>query len=215
MIKGVVFDLDGVLVDSPKIYFKIMKKFLQNQGLNVTDQEISNLIALSLREEFEHIKSKHGLKTTYQEFLSATLDESISVSKTELELNVGARELIFDLKKSGLKVGLASNNTLKTINFVLGKFGLHGVFSTVVSAENVKQGKPEPEIYLKAVQEMGLLPKECAAIEDTLIGVRSVKSAGLKCIVFQNKYANGYSFPEADLIINNFGELTPKKILGL
>src|SRR3989338_4220943 len=116
MIRGVVFDLDGVIVDSPKIYFRVMKNFLKKHRLSVTDKEVSNLICHSLRDELEFINKKYSQNISHDEFVKETLDESLRVSKTELELNFGVMELLVDLKKSHLGLGLASNNNKRSID---------------------------------------------------------------------------------------------------
>ncbi len=215
MIKGVVFDLDGVIVDSPKIYFRVMKNFLKKHSLSVTDKEVSSLICHSLRDELEFINKKYSLNISHSEFVKETLDESIRVSEKELELNACVRELLVDLKKNGLAIGLASNNDKRSIDYMLNRFGIGSFFSAIVCAEDVVAGKPNPDIYLKAVKRLRLLPKECVAIEDTFIGVESVKAAGLKCIAFPNQFAKSGSFAKADLVVESLGELSAKRILGL
>ena len=212
MIRGVVFDLDGVIVDSPKIYFKVMKNFLKKHSLRVSDAEISNLICHSLREELELIKKKHSLDISHDEFVRETLDESLRISEKELKLNIGVKELLSDLEKNGFLIALASNNNRRSIDFMLNRFGVAGFFSVVVCAEDVSRGKPSPEIYQKAVKKLGLIPSECVGIEDTFVGMQSVKVAGLKCIAFPNKYATSGSFEEADLVVESLAELSAKKI---
>ena len=123
--------------------------------------------------------------------------------------------MLVHLKKNGLAIGLASNNDKRSIDYMLNRFGIGSFFSAIVCAEDVVAGKPNPDIYLKAVKRLRLLPKECVAIEDTFIGVESVKAAGLKCIAFPNQFAKSGSFAKADLVVESLGELSAKRILGL
>ncbi len=215
MIKGVVFDLDGVLIDSPKIYFKVMKDFLQNHDLEVTDRVVSNFISLSLKDEFLELTKKYSIDVSFDDFLKETLEKSLAISKKELTVCVGVKELLADLKEKNFLLAVASNNNKRTIDFVFEKFGFSDFFSTVVTGEDVVHGKPHPEIYLNAVQFLGVKPFECVGIEDTLIGVRSVKAAGLKCIAVPNSFAGHVSFQEADLVVKELTDLNSKRIIGL
>lgn len=171
-----------------------------------------NLISYSLKEELVQINKNHMLNISYGEFLKHTLGVSLRLAMTEMNLNSGAQELLFDLKDDGFLIGLATNNDFKVVDFVVKKFSLNGFFDAIVCGEDVVHGKPNPEIYIKVVQKLGLKPVNCVAIEDTAVGVRSVKSAGLKCIAFPNQFTRYGSFKEADYVINSLTELSAKKI---
>lgn len=215
MIKGVVFDLDGVIVDSPKIYFKVMKGFLKKHCLHITDLEVMKLITFSLSEELEQINRNYSLGISHEEFLRETLLESNRIARTELGLVPGAKELLGNLKKKGFLLALASNNTRSTVDDSLKRFGLKDFFYATVCADDVQKGKPDPQIYLKAVEKLGLLPGECVGIEDSVIGVKSVKSAGLKCIACPNAFTDHADFGGADFVAKSLFEVSAQKISGL
>ncbi len=215
MIKGVIFDFDGVLIDSPKIYFKTMNSFLQKHKLNLSREELSRLIAFSLHQEFDFLKEKYSLGVSFEEFIKGTLFESRKVMEKELQLNHGVIELLKDLRENKLSIGLASNNNRAVVQFVLKKFGLESFFDAVIPVELVVNPKPAPDVYLKCAQVLALNPSECVGIEDTVIGCQAVKNAGLKCIAFPNEFSDKNLFSDVDLSVSSLSELSAKKIISL
>src|SRR3989344_1966080 len=105
-IKGVVFDFDGVIVDTPKIYFQTMGNFLERHGLKLSREGLSRLISFSFKQEFEFLKEKYGLGIDFEEFKKETLLESRKMMEKDLSLTSGAKELLLDLSKNGFGVGL-------------------------------------------------------------------------------------------------------------
>ena len=215
MIKGVVFDLDGVIIDSPRIYFLTMRDFIRKKGAEVSDAEIHNLIAFSLKDEFHIIRDKYGIESDFEEFIEETLLKSRDIMESELQLNAGVLELLAELKNKKYKIALASNNNGSTIFYVLKKFGIEQSFDAIVTAEEVKNGKPAPDVYEVAVKKLGLVPEECIGIEDSVIGLQAVKNAGMKCVVVPNEFTMGKTFDSADLIIKSLKDITHKKIILL
>jgi len=191
LIKGVVFDLDGVIVNTPDIYFKTMKEYIRGHSVKVKDEDVSKLIGYSLRDELMLINQKYGLNIELSEFVSVVLSKSRKLMEKEMKVNDGFTELLSELKENRFKTAVASNNVPSTIDFILSKYGFLESFDAIVGADDVKHGKPSPEIYIKAVEKLGLKKEECIAIEDTLIGLKAVSAAGLKCIAFPNKFTNG------------------------
>ena len=215
MIKGVVFDLDGVIIDSPRIYFLTMKDFIKKKGADVSDGEIHNLIAFSLKDEFHLLRDKYGIDSDFEEFIEETLLRSRDMMESELQLTEGVADLLIELKKENYRVGLASNNNGSTISYVLKKFGIEKSFDAIVTAEEVKNGKPSPDVYEVAVKKLGLRPEECIGIEDSVIGMQAVKNAGLKCVVVPNEFTRGKEFNSADLLLKSLKELNHAKIMSM
>lgn len=215
MIKGVVFDFDGVLVDSPPIYFHTMKSFLSKHGLDISDAELSRMIAFSMKQEFEELCKKYSLKVSFEEFIKGTLVHSKKIMEKELLLHQGALGLLAQLHEKGVLLALASNNNRSVVQWALQKFRLEKFFEVVVPVELVSKPKPAPDIYLKSAELLGLSPFECVGIEDTLVGVDSVVSAGLKCIAFPNRFSDRKLFTKADLVVASLSQLDVKTILSL
>ena len=215
MIKGVIFDLDGVLIDSPRIYFLTMKDFLKKKGAEVPDKEIHNLIALSIKDEYLVIRNKYGIKADFEEFIEETLMKSRDLMDSELQLTEGVVWLLANLKSRDYRIALASNNNASTVSYVMKKFGIGASFDAIVTAEEVKSGKPSPDVYEAAAGKLSLRPEQCIGVEDSVIGMQAVKNAGMKCVVVPNEFTVDRPFDSADLIISSLRELSHEKIIAL
>ncbi len=215
MIKGVVFDFDGVLVDTPKIYFETMGSFLRSHGLNLSREELSRLIAYSMKQEFGVLREKYSLNVSFDEFMKGTLVHSRKIMENRLEMHVGAKKLLLSLYEKDFSIGLASNNNRSIVDWVLNRFGLKKFFDCVVPVELVSNPKPAPDIYLKSAELLALKPLECVGIEDSVVGCQSVMAAGFKCIAFPNEFSPKEQFKGVDLMVGSLAELSVQKILSL
>ena len=158
---------------------------------------------------------KYGIEYDFVEFIDETLLRAWDIMESELQLTEGVIDLLAELKNKNYKIALASNNNGSTISYVLKKFGIEHSFDAIVTAEEVKNGKPAPDVYEVAMRKIGLLPNECIGIEDSVIGMQAVKNAGMKCVVVPNEFTRSKSFDSADLIIKSLKELSHKKIISL
>lgn len=215
MIKGVVFDFDGVLVDSPRIYSVNMKRFLSKHGIKLSDSEVARLISFSMSQEFGILKEKYSLNVSFDEFVKHTLLESKKEMEKMLSLMPGAKSLLEELAQNRFSLALASNNNRFVVDWVLKKFGLVHFFDAIVPVELAANPKPAPDIYSKCVQVLALHPSECVGIEDTVVGVKAIKAAGLRAIGLHNEFSDKNFFGEADLVVDSLLELDSKKILAL
>lgn len=213
-IKGVVFDFDGVIVDTPRIYFQTMGNFLSRHGFKLSKEELSRLISFSFHQEFEFLKEKYGLKMDFEHFKKETLLESRKLMEKELQLVPGVVELIVSLKENNFQVGIASNNNRTVVEWAVMRLGVKKHFDSIVCVDSVKNPKPAPDLYLKNSELMALLPSECVGIEDSVVGCRAVKSAGFYCIGLHNGFTNSADLL-ADLIVEKISDLSAEKILSL
>ena len=178
--KGIIFDMDGVLVDSEQFYYQRRKDFLIEYDLTIDHLPIQLMIGADMRslwdlllqgKEFEHDKS--WLNEKYQEY-----KKNHPINYTEL-IDQEAKQILRFLKRKKFKVGLASSSSKEVIDEVLKIDQLSSYFDIVVSGTQFEKSKPEPDIYLYAVAELGLEPKECIAVEDSERGILAAKRAGL------------------------------------
>lgn len=209
-----VFDFDGVLVDSPGIYFRTMGNFLERHGLKLSREELSRLISFSFKQEFEFLKEKHGLGVDFEHFKKETLVESRKMMQKELRLVPGSMELVASLRQKSALLGVASNNDRSVVEWALNKFGIKKYFDAIVDVSCVEKPKPAPDIYQKNAELLSLLPHECAGIDDSVVGCRAVKNAGFYCIGLHNGFTKPRDL-EADLVVEKMSELSAEKILAL
>ena len=214
VLEAVVFDFDGVIVDTPKIYFRHMRRLLLRHNAKISDADVANLVGRHLEDELAYINKKYGLHITLLEFVKETIT-SAKGDFAELQLDPCLARLLQDLSFAGAKLAIASNGPRKNMDLVISRLGIGEYFSAVVSADDVKKYKPFPDVYLAALKKLGASPKNCVAIEDTEIGLKSAKAAGLRVVVIPNEFTVGSDFSGASLVANGFKGLTPKVLAGL
>lgn len=210
MIKAVIFDMDGVIIDSEPLHYKVFKEYLHSKwGMSITDEEYSTFIGATnyhmyavLKEKYQLAEEVTALVEEYEEKCSAYLTES----KTEKPI-LGVDVLVKNLYQNNIRLALASSSPKKNIKLVLEMFGLAPYFEVVVSGQEVVNSKPSPDIFLRAAKLLNLLPEECLVFEDSKNGVAAAKEAGMKCIAFYNPNSGKQDLSRADHIIESFAEV--------
>lgn len=215
MLEAVIFDFDGIIADTPKHYFRHMKHVLHRHNTTISDEEISQLVGLRLEEKLRHINQKYGLGILVDEFISNTQDLAKEEMYSLLEFDKNLESLLRSLQEDKVKMAIASNNSAIVVNRVLKSFGISHYFGAVVCGEDVKNCKPFPDVYLRAISLLGVSPKKSIGIEDTTIGVAAAKSAGLWVVAMPNEYVAKHDFGSADLVVGDFKDLSITKLKGL
>lgn len=186
MIKAVVFDMDGVIFDSEKLYRKHWMITGAEYGIpEETMRELCNLIAGSTKERNEKLlKSRFGEDFDYNTFRGKTMSRmDQDILENGVELKPGVVELFEFLKENGYKIGLATSTQQERAQRNLTNAGIIECFDHIVYGGVVANGKPAPDIYLKACEDLGIRPKEAMGIEDSLNGVKSSAAAGLYTVM--------------------------------
>lgn len=214
-LEAVIFDFDGVLVDTPAYYFKHMRSYLRERNALVSDEDVSHLIGHTFAKKIEYLKEKYGLQIDRDHFVKITSEAMKAEMVPGLILDPELGKLLRELKSHSVPLAVASNNNFKNIDFFLKKLGLEGYFSQIIAIESVTSPKPSPETYLRAIDALEVRPENSIAIEDTVIGVQSAKGANLRAIAIPNKFSSLHDFSMADHVISGFSELSLKKLRGL
>jgi len=214
MFKSIIFDMDGVIIDSEPIHFKVEKKLFKNLGLAISDEEHHSFVGTVSRETWLYIKDKYKLNQSIEELVEM---EGVSymdclLSQENIKPIPGVTELIEELRRNNVKLVVASSASIKNIETVLQMFNLERFFETKISGDEVNNGKPAPDIFLYAVKIIGAEPEECIVIEDSKNGVEAAKSAGMKCIGFENPNSGKQDLSSADMVINSFSEINYQKL---
>jgi beta-phosphoglucomutase len=183
MFETVIFDWDGTLADTRTAIISSFQQTLKENNINISDKYIERHIGIGAAETFQKILRK--TKTPYNEVLIEQLVENKSQKqiqlKNRIQLFPGAIELLETLQDK-TKIGLASMNNKTVINTLITDKNLEKYFQTITTANQVKQPKPHPEIFLKCAQQLNTPPSKCVVIEDSLFGVKAAKTAGMSCI---------------------------------
>lgn len=186
MKKAVVFDMDGVIFDSEKLYRKHWMITGKEYGIPEEEmQELCNLIAGATREKNARLMKDHfGEDFDYDAFREATMTRmDAEIARDGVELKPGVEALFLYLKEHNYKIGLATSTVKERAESNLENAGILGVFDQIVYGGVVANGKPAPDIYLKACELLGVSPQDAIGIEDSANGVRSSSSAGLYTIM--------------------------------
>jgi len=213
-LKAVIFDMDGVILDSEPIYYQIETKFFRNLGISISDEEYHTFVGLSMIEMWRRIKNNHNLK----EVIGALVKSNNKVvfqyfsNSENLQPTPFLEQFIQNLLEKNIKLAVASSSSKKLIKVILEKLMLKKYFEICVSGNEVKNGKPAPDVFLHTANLMKVIPKECLVIEDSTNGVKAAKSAGMKCVGFQNFNSGNQDLSDADMIISSFLGLEEKII---
>ena len=211
MIKGVIFDMDGVIIDSEPMHYKVFKQYSKEAlGLAITDTEYNTFIGTTNTHIFNYLKEKYHLQQEVADMVAeyeTKIEEHLLAAKEGIAPIAGVDTLASTLYEERFKLAVASSSAQKRIDIVIEMFHMDKFFAAKISGERIEHSKPAPDIFLLAAKTLGLLPEECLVIEDSTNGVRAAKAAGMKCIGYNNPSSIGQDISRADLIIDHFAEL--------
>jgi len=209
MIQAVIFDMDGVLVDSEIHHFEVEKLILEKMGISIQAEEINSFVGLAMKKMWERVKEKYHLEKSISKLLEEDTIFRVNYFKNigKIPPVEGVEEFIREIKKEGLITAVASSSHMDLIKTVLEASNLLKYFPVYISGFNVKHGKPEPDIFFETAAKLDVKPNECIVIEDSYNGVIAAKKAGMKCIGYVNPSSGKQDISSADLIIKNFDQL--------
>jgi HAD superfamily hydrolase (TIGR01509 family) len=210
VIEAVVFDLDGVLLDSEQVWDEVRDELVKERGGRWHDRAQTEMMGMSSIEWSRYMHDELGVPDPPREISADVVRRLEEVYRKRLPLIDGAHEAVERLA-ARWPLGLASSSNRETIDLVLDLSGLARFFRVTVSSEEVPRGKPEPDVYLEAARGLGVPPERCAAVEDSHNGIRSAKAAGMRVIAIPNQhYPPGeQALALADVTLSSLAELTP------
>ena len=207
--KALIFDMDGVLIDSETLYKDIERALFDEVGVVLDHEEHCSYQGSSNPVMWSLIKEKHGLHHPLEELVAMTEKRVIRFFSAlpQIASMPGVVELLQRLQSKGIKLALASSSSIEVIQIVLTKTGLAPFFEVVVDCTEAGTGKPDPAIFLLAQKKLGIPKENCVIIEDSTNGIKAAKAAGIYCIAFNGPGSEHQDQSGADLIIANFGEI--------
>ena len=211
-VKAVILDMDGVLVDTEHLHMEAFKLFLEGYGLKVEKDFLLAMIGASIEDNFkmlfEHFSRFNG--EDIQQLISDRNKIYLELIKKEsLEPISGVIETLDFCLNNDIKTGLASSSDQEQIDLILERLStnksyelnLYNSFHTIVAGDSVKEKKPAPDIYLKAISNLGIDTKQIIAIEDSQAGINSATKAGIFCFALENSYNDVYQMAGPDYIL--------------
>ena len=187
MIEAVVFDLDGVLVDSEQVWDAARRDVVARHGGTWQDSATRDMLGMSSPEWSRYVVDELRVQLTPEQVNAMVVDAMLVLYREQLPLLPGAREAVRRLADE-FALGLASSSNREVIDLVLDQMGVTGCFAASVSSEEVGRGKPAPDVYLEAARRLGVPPDGCTAIEDSENGLRSAHAAGMRVIAIPNPH---------------------------
>lgn len=184
MVKAVIFDMDGLLLDTEKLLVRFWQEAAREAGFPMTREIALNIRSMHRSFAIPYLKSVLGENFDYLKIRSRRMElMSAHLAKYGLELKKGAKELLTYLNENKIPAAVATATDYERAEKYLKETGIFGYFDKIICATMVKVGKPQPDIYIYAASELGLEPSECAALEDSPNGVKSAAAAGCKTIM--------------------------------
>jgi HAD superfamily hydrolase (TIGR01509 family) len=208
VIEAVVFDLDGVIVDSEQVWDEVREAYVRETGGTYTDESARDMMGMSSPEWSRYMADSLRVPGTPEEINAAIVERMLERYGEEPPLIPGAVEAVRRIA-AWVPLAIASSSNRELIDVVLRVSGLSGDFAATVSSEEVPRGKPSPDVYLEAAHRLGADPARCGAVEDSHNGIRSAKAAGMRVVAVPNPHypPDDESLLLADVVVPAIGDL--------
>jgi HAD superfamily hydrolase (TIGR01509 family) len=214
VIEAVVFDMDGMLIDSEQVWDDVRENLARERGGRWSDRAQRDMMGMSSPEWSAYMHDVVGLPESPEEINREVVAQMLERYADGPPWLPGALEAVRRVAAE-LPLGLASSSNRELIDAVLAAGGIEPLFRATVSSEEVARGKPAPDVYLEAARRLGVEPARCVAVEDSHSGIRSAKAAGMRCVAVPNRhYPPGDAVVEADAVASGLDELTLDVLRG-
>lgn len=196
--RAVIFDMDGVLVDSEPFGFEALRRVMSRYGLGYSEKENVEFLGRTTLESCRILQSRHGLPDSAETLAGFYLEEMLDqIGKGPVAMP-GVPEVLVRLRAVGYPLALASSAELRVIHANLTALALAPLFDAVVSGTQVARGKPAPDVFVAAAERLAVPPEGCLVIEDSRNGLLAAKAAGMRCAVVPCAHTRHQDFREAD-----------------
>ena len=215
MIDAVVFDLDGVLIQSEEVWDAVRERYVRERGGRYDERIQRAMMGMSSTEWSRFLADEAGVPGEPEEINADVVRLMLAAYREHLPLIPGAVDAVRGLA-GRFALGVASSSNRELIDTVLDVAGIAPLFAATVSSEEVARGKPAPDVYLEAARRLDVEPERCAAIEDSHGGLRSAKSARMRVIAIPNATypPDDEALALADVRLDSLQELTPERVVG-
>ncbi|WP_345276721.1 HAD family phosphatase [Litoribaculum gwangyangense] len=214
MLKAVIFDMDGVIIDSEPMHYKAYNDMFDEVGIEVSNDLYESFTGQSTINICKRLCNHFNLKESPETLVAIKRKhyKQFFQSNSQLSLIDGVFDLIKDYHNNGLKLVLASSAAMTSIDQIFDRFDLHKYFVAKFSGGDLKESKPHPEIFIKAVEATGFKNEECMVIEDSTNGIEAAKAAQVFCVGYDSFHSKNQDYSKADLVIKDFKDITFNKI---
>ena len=211
-IRAIVFDMDGLIVDTESLHFQAFQKLAERYGHMFTHDQFSGFVGYTIHENIRDMKRMFGIMEDDDMLIDERRETYLDlVRSTRLEPMPGFAEVLDTAVRLGVHRAVASSATRIEVETVLDRLFAHNdlsisrddAFSVTVTGDDVERNKPDPEMYILAADRLGVPPQKCLACEDSRAGVESAVAAGMWCAAVPNIHTRGHDFSRADMVLDN------------
>jgi HAD superfamily hydrolase (TIGR01509 family) len=215
-IEAVVFDMDGVLVDTEHLWDEVREQLTEDWGGRYTPEAQEAMMGMSSTEWSRYLHETVGLREQPETINAEVVRRMLARYETELPVIEGAPETVRRLAGAGFRLALASSSNRELIDAVLHRLDLATSFAVTVSSEEVARGKPAPDVYLEAAKRLGVDPSRCAAVEDSASGIRAAHAAGMCVVAYPNRHypPSADALALADVVLGSLGRLADATVFS-
>lgn len=209
MIKAVIFDMDGLMIETEHLQSKSMEKVLKEYGIKpkINKDGVVQVVGITAKDNLLLFKKKYHINENVNVLLDKKQQIYLRLLKKQIVAKEGLVNLLRLLKRYRVKIAVASSSALDHILLVVSELKIKHFFKVLVSGEHLKKGKPHPDIFLKVAKDLGLKPVDCIVLEDAQPGVIAAKRANMKVIAVPNQFTKSQDFSKADLIVNSLKDI--------
>ncbi len=214
MFKAVLFDMDGVIVDTEPLHRNAYYQMFNAVNIEVSEDLYASFTGQSTQNICEQLIKHFNLPLVADTLMNLKRDyfKKLFESDESLQLLDGVLDLIKDYHANDMSLVLASSASMNNINRIFDRFDLNPYFKAKISGADLKESKPHPEIFEKAAELSGHHPKHCFVIEDSTNGIEAAKSANIFCVGYNSLHSKDQDYSKADLVISHFNEISYKAL---
>ena len=212
-VKAVIFDMDGVIIDSEPIHSRVKMDTFAHFGIPFKEADLAAYMGRTSGAIFRETLAKYGRTDINPQDMAAYKHAHYLeiLQSGEIAPVEGTVDLIKSLHAAGMPLALATSSNVRVMNTVLDSFAIRRYFSSILSGGELPESKPNPAIYLLSAERLGVAPADCLVIEDTTNGILAAKRAGMYCVAYRNPHSGQQDLTEADEIVDSFAEIEISK----
>jgi beta-phosphoglucomutase len=204
--RAVLWDMDGVIVDSACYHLKSWQETFHQTGITFTGEDFKHSFGMRNEEIIQAVLGKDFTREKFEAIVSAKESAFRRLIKGNVKALPGVSKLLLALDQAGFWQALVSSTPMENIGLIIGELDIRHYFQQIISGYDVTEGKPSPQGYLLAARRLGVKPENCMVIEDAVAGVKAAKNGAMKCIAVTNTHP-AQSLAEADLVVSSLNEV--------